>query len=121
MSELGHRVRAGLNDLERLEENVGGLTQRTCRIEETRPVLDRTVRDLQSLTATGEAIGTPWSNCAPPGRSLPIPVAGSREPAPGSGTRSANSARSRRMWRGSTACAPCWTTCGRKWNSSTRR
>jgi chromosome segregation ATPase len=56
VSELGHRVRAGLSDLERLEENVSGLTERTCRIEETRPVLDRTVRDLQSLTATGEAI-----------------------------------------------------------------
>jgi chromosome segregation ATPase len=56
VSELGHRARAGLSDLERLEENIAGLTERTCRIEETRPVLDRTVRDLQSLTATGEAI-----------------------------------------------------------------
>ena len=56
VAELGHRARAGLNDLERLEENVAGLTERTCRIEEMRPLLDRTVRDLQSLTATDEAI-----------------------------------------------------------------
>ena len=56
VAELGHRVRAGLSDLGRLEEDVAGLTERTCRIEEARPVLDRTVRDLQSLTATGEAI-----------------------------------------------------------------
>lgn len=56
VAELGHRVRAGLSDLERLEENVAGLTERTCRIEEARPLLDRTLRDLQSLTSTGEAI-----------------------------------------------------------------
>jgi chromosome segregation ATPase len=56
MTELSHRVRAGLGDLERLEENIAGLTERTCRVEEARPVLDRTVRDLQSLSATGEAI-----------------------------------------------------------------
>jgi chromosome segregation ATPase len=56
MSELSHRARAGLSDLERLEETIAGLTERTCRVEETRPALERTVRDLQSLTATDEAI-----------------------------------------------------------------
>jgi chromosome segregation ATPase len=56
MSELTHRARAGLSDLERLEESIAGLTERTCRVEESRPALERTVRDLQSLTATGEAI-----------------------------------------------------------------
>ncbi len=56
MNELSHRARAGLSDLERLEENIAGLSERTCRLEETRPVVERTVRDLQSLTATGEAI-----------------------------------------------------------------
>jgi chromosome segregation ATPase len=56
VAELGHRVRAGLGDLERLEEGVGGLTERTCRLEESRPLLERTVRDLAGLGATEEAI-----------------------------------------------------------------
>ena len=56
VAELGHRVRAGLVDLERLEEGVGGLTERTCRLEESRPLLERTVRDLAGLGATEEAI-----------------------------------------------------------------
>ncbi|HXW97270.1 MAG TPA: hypothetical protein VEI47_06755 [Gemmatimonadales bacterium] len=56
LSEIGHRAKAGLSDLERLEEEVAGLTQRTCRVEESRPALERAVRDLQSLTATAEAI-----------------------------------------------------------------
>lgn len=56
VAELGHRVRAGLGDLERLEAGIGGLTERTCRLEESRPLLERTVRDLSGLGATEEAI-----------------------------------------------------------------
>ncbi len=56
ITELGQRARTGLNDLERLEEGVGGLTERTCRLEESRPLLERTVRDLAGLGATQEAI-----------------------------------------------------------------
>jgi chromosome segregation ATPase len=57
LGELPSRVRAGLNDLERLETSIEGLTERTCRVEEARPTLDRVVRDLAGLSATGEAIG----------------------------------------------------------------
>ncbi len=56
VAELGSRVRTGLADLERLEEGIGGLTERTCRLEESRPLLERTVRDLSGLGATEEAI-----------------------------------------------------------------
>jgi chromosome segregation ATPase len=57
LGELPSRVRAGLSDLERLEAAIEGLTERTCRVEEARPTLDRVVRDLASLGATSEAIG----------------------------------------------------------------
>ncbi len=56
VAEFGQRVRAGLADLERLETSIGGLTERTCRVEESRSLLDRTVRDLAGLSATGEAL-----------------------------------------------------------------
>ena len=56
ITDLGGRVGAGLTDLERMEEVLAGLTERTCRLEESRPLLTETVRDLGSLSATREAI-----------------------------------------------------------------
>jgi chromosome segregation ATPase len=56
ITDLGGRVGAGLSDLEHMEEVIVGLTERTCRLEEARPLLTETVRDLGSLSATREAI-----------------------------------------------------------------
>ncbi len=56
VTDLGGRVGASLVDLERMEEVLVGLTERTCRLEESRPLLTETVRDLGSLSATREAI-----------------------------------------------------------------
>ncbi|MEO8635811.1 MAG: hypothetical protein ABI587_11095 [Gemmatimonadales bacterium] len=56
ITDLGGRVGAGLSDLEHMEEVLVGLTERTCRLEESRPLLTETVRDLGSLSATREAI-----------------------------------------------------------------
>jgi DNA repair exonuclease SbcCD ATPase subunit len=56
VSDIGSRVQAGLADLETLEATISGLTERTCRLEEARPGLERAMRDLGSLSATQEAI-----------------------------------------------------------------
>lgn len=56
VTEAADRARATGIALERLEAGVELLTQRTLRVEESRPLLDATVRDLGGLTATSEAI-----------------------------------------------------------------
>jgi|GEM_PF-823526 len=56
LSELGTRVNSGLNDLVTLEAAINGLTERTCRVEEARPALERAMKDLGSMSATQEAI-----------------------------------------------------------------
>jgi DNA repair exonuclease SbcCD ATPase subunit len=112
VTELGHRVRAGLGDLDRLEENISGLTERTCRIEESRPVLERTVRDLQSLTATGEAIRDSLEQLRTARQELTDTRGRSTEPGSGSAIPSATWRRCSMTSPGWTGCGPPWTTCG---------
>jgi chromosome segregation ATPase len=57
-SELGGRVSTAMADFELLDRSVEGLTERTCRLEESRPSIERAMRDLGALGATQEAIKT---------------------------------------------------------------
>ncbi len=56
VTEIAARARGASVEMERLELAVEGLAQRTLRLDESRPLLERTMRDLAALGATGEAI-----------------------------------------------------------------
>lgn len=56
VTQLAARAQTAGASIERLEAAVDGLAQRTLRLDESRPLLERTVRDLAALGATGEAI-----------------------------------------------------------------
>jgi len=56
MTEIASRARGATAEMEQLELAIEGLAQRSLRLDESRPLLDRTVRDLAALGATGEAI-----------------------------------------------------------------
>src|SRR4029450_3318215 len=51
LSGLGTRVNTGLNDLVTLEAAINGLPERTCRVEEARPALERAMKDLGAVRA----------------------------------------------------------------------
>ncbi len=56
VSGLGQRARAGLEDLEKLDGGLAELHGRATRLEESRPMLERAVRDLGALAATEDSI-----------------------------------------------------------------
>ncbi|MBK6781915.1 MAG: hypothetical protein IPG75_20610 [Gemmatimonadetes bacterium] len=68
ITELGARARAGLSDLERLEENIGGLTERTCRLEDPGRCWSAPSATCSPSPLPGRASATRWSSCAPRGR-----------------------------------------------------
>lgn len=56
VTEVAARARVAGAEMERLEGAVEGLAQRTLRLDESRPLVERTLRDLAALGATGESI-----------------------------------------------------------------
>ena len=103
-----------------LEAAVNGLTERTCRVEEARPALERAMKDLGSMSATQEAIREALEQLREAREEL-TETRGRLD-----NTRSWLTDTERSVgdcvtrWPGSTRCVRRWTPSARRWSSSPR-